>query len=219
MHKMWTLFLKDLWLEARQRDMGVLMIAFAIMETFLFGFALDSRGRMQVSEVAGILWMGFLFAGMLGIVRLFGRETREDVMAGMAMAPGGRLPVVMAKMGVAWLFCAATAIIATSVDVAVFQVPGTQISFAVVVVMLLGALGVASVGTLLSSVSLNLSGHEVLLPVLTMPFLVPVAITGMEATRAVWTGGRPWPWIHALMAYDVVFMVLPLLLYEFLWEV
>lgn len=219
MHKMLTLFLKDLWLEARQRDMGVLMIAFAIMETFLFGFALDSRGRMQVSEVAGILWMGFLFAGMLGIVRLFGRETREDVMAGMAMAPGGRLPVVMAKMGVAWLFCAATAIIATSVDVAVFQVPGTQISFAVVVVMLLGALGVASVGTLLSSVSLNLSGHEVLLPVLTMPFLVPVAITGMEATRAVWTGGRPWPWIHALMAYDVVFMVLPLLLYEFLWEV
>ncbi len=219
MRKMWILFLKDMRLELRQRDMGALMIAFAVMETLLFGFALDSGDRLPVSEMAGILWMGFLFAGMLGIVRLFGRESKEDVMVGMAMAPGGRLPVVAAKMGVAWLFCVTTGMTATAMAVAVFQVPGTQISFAVVVVMLLGALGVASVGTLLSSVSLNLSGHEVLLPVLTMPFLVPVAITGMEATRAVWTGGRPWPWIHALMAYDVVFMVLPLLLYEFLWEV
>jgi heme exporter protein B len=219
MQKIWTLFVKDMRLEARQKDMGFLMLAFAMMETLVFGFALDSGGRMQTDEVAGILWMGFLFAGMLGIVRLFGRETAEDVMVGMAMAPGGRLPVVMAKMAVAWVFCAATASIATSVDVAVFQVPGTRVSVIVVLVMLLGALGLASVGTLLSGLSLNLSGHEVLLPVLTMPFLVPVAIAGMEATGAAWRGGRPWPWIHALMAYDLIFMVLPLLLYEFLWEV
>ena len=219
MRKVWILFLKDMWLEARQKDMGLLMLAFAVMQTFIFGFALDDGGRMRTGEVSGILWMGFLFAGMLGTARLFGRETSEDVMSGMSMAPGGRLPVMAAKMAVAWVFCAATVCIVTSMDLAVFQVPGARFSLTVLLAMLLGAMGMASVGTLLAGVSLNLSGHEVLLPVLTMPFLVPVAIAGMEATRAVWSMGQPWPWIHALMAYDMIFTALPLLLYEFLWEV
>ncbi len=219
MRKFIVLVGKDLLLEARQKDVWVLMIAFAVLELFLFAFTLGDQGSRWGAARAGILWMGFLFAGMLSIGRSYARESQEDTLTALSLAPGGRMPVFWAKLAVAFVAMVTMEGVVVPLYAMLFNLPQSLLSGPLALVLVLGALGVVAVGTLMAAVGFNLSGHDTVMPILLMPLEVPVAITAVQATAQLWQHGDPWPWIHGLMAFDMVFLALPLLAYEFLWEV
>lgn len=219
MRKYWALAANDLRLELRQKDSGVLILAFGALQVLLLGFALGSRGTAWRVVEPGILWMGFLYAGMLSVTRMFARDMPEEVLTGLVLAPGGRMPVFLAKLSVTLLFMLATELVVTPLYTVFFGTSGRAGLWPMGLVLALGALGIVAVGTLMAAIGANLSGHDLLMPVLLMPLLVPVAITAVEATGALWRGADAWAWIHGLMAYDAIFLGMPFLVYEFLWEV
>src|SRR5262249_1051520 len=74
-------------------------------------------------------------------------------------------------------------------------------------VILLGTLGIATVGTLLAAVAASTRGREILLPLLTFPLLVPVVIAVVKATQAVISPvAHDAPWLGLLAAFDVLFV-------------
>lgn len=212
---------KDLALEARSKDVGLAMPAFVLMVVFLFAFALTGNQQDLRPLFPGILWMSFLFAGMLGIGRSFYHEVPEDALLGLILAPGGRTPIFLAKVAVALLFMLGTEVVASPVFFALFGVPWTGHWGLFGLVLGLGALGFAGVGVLLGAIAANIRSGDVLVPLALAPLEVPVIITAVQATAAILATpmGQPWPWIHGLMAYDAIFLALPLVVYEFLWEV
>lgn len=219
MHKYAILIAKDLLLEARQKDLWLVMLGFSVLELFLFAFSLGSQGRDWGSTQAGILWMGFLFAGMLSLGRGYQREAYNETLAGIHMAPGGRLVVWLGKWTVSFLAMLLMESLVFPLYLTLFGFGWAHFSTAMVLVLLLGAVGVAAVGTFVAALAVGMPGHEAVMPVVLMPLLVPVAIAAVEATQHLWVGQSATLWIHVLGAYDLIFMAFPLLAYEFLWEV
>jgi heme exporter protein B len=76
-------------------------------------------------------------------------------------------------------------------------------------VMLLATLGLASVGTLFSSMAVNTRLAELLLPMLALPFFLPVVAMAAWATELM-IMGRPnsefVPAVKVLVAFDLVFV-------------
>jgi heme exporter protein B len=73
----------------------------------------------------------------------------------------------------------------------------------------------------MSTMAVNTRFAELLLPVLMLPFLVPPITSAVQATARLF-GGRPFAeivgWLKLLLLFDIVFVVLCILLFEFAVE-
>lgn len=208
-------------LELRTKDTWVGMLAFVVMVIFLFAFAFGTD-RSQVRQTfSGILWLAFLFAGILGVGRTYHHEMPEEALVGLMLAPGERTWIVVAKMSVAFCFMFGLELVASPLFFILLNQPWTGRWAAYLAALALGAWGFVGVGTLLSALAANVRSGEALLPLLLVPLEIPVLITAVEATRAILATppGNPWGWLEGLLAYDVIFLALPLVLYDYLWEV
>lgn len=220
--KFWAIVRKDIQLEFRGKDIWVTMAAFIVMVALLFGLAINPYTTALRSVFPGILWLSFLFAGMLAVGRGFEHEAENDALMGLMVAPGDRLAIFAAKLSTAFFFMFTVDLVLSPVVFAFLNEPFSGPLGLFVLVLALGALGFVSVGTLFGAMAAQIRSAQVLIPVMMTPFAGPVIIFGVEATHAILGGAGttgPWPWIYALMAFDVVFLALPLLLYDYVWEV
>src|SRR5439155_2182210 len=83
-------------------------------------------------------------------------------------------------------------------------------------VFVLGTLGLAAVGTLLAAMAANTRAREVMLPLLLFPLAVPVLIATVKATGQA-LGGQAadgHPWLGMLAAFDAIFLVVSLLMFD-----
>lgn len=209
-------------MEVRGKDIWVTMAAFVVMVVFLFGFAIDPYDTNLRPVFPGVLWLGYFFAGMLAIGRGFEHEAQQDALTGLLAAPGDRLAIFLAKLTTAFLFMVTVEIGTIPIFFALFNQPLSGSVWDLGLILALGALGFVGTGTLFGAIAANTRSGNVLLPVLMMPFTVPVLIMAVEATSGILRvvpSINPWPWMHALMAYDVMFLALPLVLYDYVWEV
>src|SRR5216684_4067378 len=84
-------------------------------------------------------------------------------------------------------------------------------------VVALGALGFASLATLLAAISGRVRAGDLLLPLLAVPMFVPALIAGVKASAAA-LAGAPLAdfamWLKILIAFDVLFLSAGYLLFE-----
>jgi heme exporter protein B len=88
-------------------------------------------------------------------------------------------------------------------------------------VVTLGTIGFAAVGTLFSALSVNTRAREVLLPILLFPIMVPVLIAGVRATGALLDGETLSDiahWLRLVIAYDAIFIAVAFLLFDYVVE-
>src|SRR5947208_1006 len=89
------------------------------------------------------------------------------------------------------------------------------------VVVLLGTLGLAAVGTLFAAMTANVRARELLFPVLLLPVQVPVLLATVKATEALLLGeplGAVGHWVKLLLAADVIYVVVSLLTFDVVLE-
>ncbi|HET9980481.1 MAG TPA: heme exporter protein CcmB, partial [Ktedonobacterales bacterium] len=88
-----------------------------------------------------------------------------------------------------------------------------------VVIVALGTIGIAAMCTLFAAVAGATRGRELLLPLLVFPLLLPVVIGAVRATQslAVPVANEP-PWAGLLIAFDVIFVTLSTLFFQYVVE-
>jgi heme exporter protein B len=88
-------------------------------------------------------------------------------------------------------------------------------------IAVLAAIGLVAVGTLFSSMAANTRLAELLLPVLALPFFVPIVLPAAQSTARL-LAGRPiaeaMSWLRILIAFDIVFVVACALAFPFTLE-
>jgi heme exporter protein B len=85
----------------------------------------------------------------------------------------------------------------------------------------LAAIGLVAVGTLFSAMAVNTRLAELLLPMLALPFFVPIVLPAAQATAKLMSGrpvGDAVAWLKLLVAFDIVFVVACTLAYPFTLE-
>jgi heme exporter protein B len=210
---------KDLRAEMRSKELLSAMVVFALLTILIFSFALELDAVARESVAAGVLWVATTFTGTLGLNRSLAMEKDRGSLDGLLLAPVDRSALYFGKAVGNLLFILIVMGILLPLFAILFNMPMLRPLLLLVVV--LGALGYTAVGTLLASLAVHSRSRDVMLPILLFPVTVPVLIAAVRATSGI-LGGLPWdeigPWISMLIAYDVIFVAVAFMVFDFVVE-
>jgi heme exporter protein B len=212
---------KDAVAEIRGRHATVSTLFFSAVVLLLFGFALGPDSARLAAAAPGLLWLAVVFAGMLAVSRLHLLETDDGALEQLALYPisrraiyAGKALAGLAVMLVLGLLVLGAVGILFAVDIGGAWLP-------LVATVLLGAIGIAAVGTFYAGVTVRLRAREVMLPLLMLPVLAPLLLGAVKATAAVLAGdpfGELGSWLQLLAAFDVIMVVAGAATYGYLLE-
>lgn len=211
---------KDLLIEWRSRDRVVAMLIFSLLVVMIFHFALPggASARSQ-ANAPGLLWVAYVLAALFGLGRAFSLELDNDALAGLALAPAERGWVFLGKAA-ANLVILAGAQAATALAFGlVFAIDLLAIAAPLAGIVLLGSLGLCSLGTLFSAVAVRTRFREVMLPLLMLPLLVPVVSGAVRATTQLFsTGAVAFEPVQLLIVTDAVYLIVSFLTFDYVLD-
>ena len=210
---------KDVVTELRTKEMFSSMLVFSLMAVFIFSIALDLSAANPLDTTPGLLWVTIAFAGTLGLSRSLAQEQENQCIDGLLLAPMDRSAIFFGKALGNILFMGLVELIVVPVFAVLFNVPLLRGS--VWLVVLLGTVGYASVGTLFSTMAVNTRAREVMLPILLLPVSIPVFIPAVNATGGFLAGdpvGDVANWLQLLLAYDAIIIAISFMAFDFIVE-
>jgi heme exporter protein B len=216
-----ALLWKDLLIEYRTKETLASLLMLGLLTLLLLSFAFDPTSELRGPAAPAVLWVSLVFAGVLGINRSFLIERENECLQGLLLCPVDRGAIYLAKVSGNALFMTAAQAIVVPIFVVFFNLPIDMALARLVPVLLLGLVGFAAVGTLFAAVSVRIRAREVMLPLLLLPLAVPVLIAGVKASGGVLAGatlGSVSQWLHLLAGFDLVFLVVGWLLFEYAVE-
>ena len=207
---------KDLAAEFRSRELFSAMMVFSLLVILIFNFALELDISTRRSVTAGVLWATFAFAGTLGLNRSLSMEKDQGCLDGLLLAPVDRAAIYFGKAISNLAFMLIVEAIVLPIYSFLYGInlfhPG------LVGIILLGSVGYTAVGTLLATMSVQTRTRDVLLPILLFPVVLPVLIAGVKASGGILAGDDPasiQPWLNLLIVYDVIFIAVAFMGFEF----
>ncbi len=201
---------KDLAIELRTRTAFFSALVFALLGITIFYFAWDATAVAAIDLAPGVLWVIFTFSGLLGLQRSFGVEQADRAMDALLAAPVERESIYLGKAMANLVFVVGVQVVSLPAVALFYNVPLGAVWAPLTAIALLAAIGIVAVGTLFSAMAVNTRLAELLLPMLSLPFFVPI-VTAAAQTTARLLAGRPvaeaWPWLRILLGFDLVFVV------------
>ena len=214
------LIAKDLRIEARGRQTMGLVVVLGVLIIVVLGLGLGAGRPISGFGATAILWVAYLFAGVLCFEKTFAVERSDDALAGLLAAPVDRGVIYLAKLLTNLVLIFALAVVITPVAIVLFRfdLSAAPVSFAVV--MILGITGFAAVGTLFSAAVSSTRFQGGLLAMLVFPLSLPVVIVSTQMMRAIFEKGEPLggQGLATLGAFDIIFLVMSWLVFELVLE-
>jgi heme exporter protein B len=184
-------------------------LVFALISIVIFFFAWDPTAVGAIDLAPGVLWIIFTFSGLLGLQRSFNVEIAERAIDALLGAPIAREAIYLGKAIANLVFVAGVQVVAIPALALFYDVSLIAGLHVLVGIALLAAVGIVAVGTLFASMAVNTRLAELLLPMLALPFFVPILLPAAQATAKL-LAGRPvteiTSWLKLLGAFDIVFV-------------
>ncbi len=205
----WSVLVKDLTIEWRTRQAFNAMVFFAVLVLFIFSFALGPQTARQRDLASGLLWLAFVFTGLLGLGRTFQVEQENHCLEGLVLFSRNCIPVYVGKVLATVAFLLSVEGMILVLLAVLYNIDLWRYLPALVLIIALGTVGFAAVGTLYAAITVQMRAGEVLLPLLLLPIMVPVLLASVKATAAVLQGQGLMAvtgWVKLLGAFDVIFL-------------
>jgi heme exporter protein B len=211
---------KDLRIQARSRYAVGAVLPFAATLLVAFGLSLGP-GRSLLEEAApGLLWLAVLFASVLSFRQAYQVESEDGAMEGLVLSPVDRGAIFLGKaMGVAAELLVLEAIVVFLVA-ALFGLSIGQAPAILAGAFLLGTVGLSAIGSLFGALTESPRAREAVFPLLVLPLATPVLIAGIRATElaVAGRGAEAGSWLGLLVAFDVMFLSLGMIVFGHLLE-
>ena len=199
---------KDLAIEFRTRSAFLSALVLSLLSIVIFYFAWDPTAVGPAVLAPGVLWVTFTFSGLLGLHRSFGVEAEDGAMDALLVAPVPREAIFLGKALANLAFVLGVQAVALPAVALFYNLPIGAAAVPLAPVLALAAVGSVAVGTLFAGIAANTRLAELLLPVLALPFFVPIVMPAAQATAKL-LAGRPlaesFAWLRILLAFDLVF--------------
>jgi heme exporter protein B len=219
--KLYYMVAKDLLSECRSLRTWPAMLLLGVVVALMFAMQMDLPPEQQRQVAGALLWLTIFFAGTLALDRSFAAEREDGCWEGLFSYPVSPTSVYVAKLIVNVVALAALESVLLPLFAVLTDVPLLAHPGPIVAVALLGNLGLAAVGTLLSAAASAGRQSSYLLPLLVLPAVAPLVLGAAEATRLAVEhdfGPEWWRWVQLLAAFAVIFIAAGTVLFEFVVE-
>lgn len=210
---------KDLRIESRSRQTLGLVVVLGLLIIVVLGLGLNARSAKGFSATA-VLWVAYLFSGVLCFEKTMGVERNDGAIAGLLMAPVDRGVIFIAKLISNLVLMLAVAAVVTPAGILFFSFDLSAAPAAFAVVMSLSILGFAAVGTLFAAMVSSTRLQGGLLAMMVFPVALPLVIASTQLLLRVFREGQALAAgdLGVIVAFDVVFLVASWLLFEWVLE-
>jgi heme exporter protein B len=212
---------KELLVERRSKETLNGLLFFSLLLLFVFQFALGPDRERLGGVLPGVLWLGFILSGLLALGRTFLVEREHDCWEGLLLAPGDKSAIYVGKLVGNIALMAAVEAVLLALFVLFFDIDLGRAFPALALVVALGTVGLAAVGTLFAAMTAHIRAREVLFPVLLLPVQIPVLLAAVKATEAL-LQGEPLAavahWVKLLAAADVLYLAVGVLTFDAIME-
>jgi len=216
---------KDIVMELRTKEMLTSMGLYAVLVLVVYQIALSQAGSsFDVLRIAaGLLWLAIIFTSLLGLNRSLVHEKDQGCLDALLLAPVDRPVIFFAKAIGNLLFLSIVVVIILPLFY-FFFLAGKPIGgplWMLPLPLIVGCIGIAGVGTLLATMSVNTNGKDLILPVLFIHVMFPLLYASVAATTAVLIGDPGfatvyWNSIALGAGYDAIMLLAAYGLYEFI---
>lgn len=216
---------KDIVMELRTFEMLTSMGLYSLLTMVVYEIAFAAAGSgFDIRLIsAGLLWLAFIFTSMLGLNRSFVHEKDQGCIEALLLAPVDRPVIFFAKAAGNLIFI----LIVEALSVPLFYflfLAGTGFGgpfWMLPTSMLAASVGIAGVGTLLATISVNTKGKDVILAVMFIPIMYPLLLGAVSAASAALLGGpgaasEYWGAMGFIGGFDVIMLLAAFGLYEFI---
>ncbi len=211
--------LKDLQAELRSRELLSLMLIFALLSLLIFSFALELDRIAREESISGVLWVTVAFASIIGLNRSLTLEREQGSLDAMLIAPIQRAAIFVGKLVGNFLFALIVGALLIPIAALLYNLPA--LSLWLIGALVLGTLGLSSVGTLLATMTAQTRTRESLLPIVMLPLALPIVLTAVRATTGILSGqpsGDWLAWLQLLAFVDAVYFAACFVMFEFVVE-
>ncbi len=225
-----AIIVKDIVTELRSKQVLPTMIILAMLIVWIMRIVSESLSTNIAAMAPAVLWIAFLFSGLLAQERSFAVEEQEDCLSALLIAPIDPGTIYLAKLFVNIIILCIFEIVVVPMVLLIFQVDLANRWFEFIVVLLLGNIGISSIGTLFSSVVQLTRTKGSLLSIIVLVILMPMMIPATFAllllfgiipqeiadTGALAFVGSLKVAIGYMVAFDAMFVVASWLLFGFI---
>jgi heme exporter protein B len=217
---------KDIVMELRTKEMLMSMGLYSLLTMVVYFVALSQAdpGFDPTSIAGGLLWLAFIFTSMLGLNRSLVHEQDQGCLEALLLSPVDRPVIFFGKVVGNLVFLLIVEVLTLPVFAFLFLKSGAleaQALWMIPLVLVLGSVGIAGIGTFLATMSVNTSGKDFVLAMLFIPLAYPlllgavaatsVALGGGDGAMAAYMAGIGW-----VAGYDVIMLLAAYGLYEFI---
>ncbi|MBI1853723.1 MAG: heme exporter protein CcmB [Planctomycetes bacterium] len=226
MRDLLTLVAKDLRLQAKTGELLASIFIYSLLVVLILSLAsapVHGNMREGIHVIASTLWVALAFAGVVGATRVIEIERRDDCLKSLRLAGVSPSILYLAKTTTNAILLAGIQFLTVPVTFVFDDATTFAIVPRLAFVLFLGIAGFSAVGTVMAAISTRAGGRESLLSILILPLLVPVLLGGIEATKTLLAEGaflnpNSIFWLKLLVVYDIVFLAVASLVFEYLIE-
>ena len=206
---------KDIRLEWRSKDAINSMLFFALLVVVVFSFSFDPNAEESRRIAGGLIWVAFLFAAVVALNQTWARELRNQVLDAYRVSPADANSLFLAKAIGNFIFVSVLELLMTPLFILFYNLRTLGPAWQLIPIAVLGTWAIVVNGTFFAALSIRTRAREIMLPLLLFPISIPALLAVVEGTTAVLGGEyRANFWIALLTAYDVVFTIASLFLFE-----
>ncbi|GAB5466810.1 MAG: hypothetical protein Kapaf2KO_22460 [Candidatus Kapaibacteriales bacterium] len=210
---------KEFAIELSTRFIVSSILLFVLGSAFLISFGM--LGQPISPEVfSAFLWLLVYFGNVAGLGRTFisEREKGTHLLLKLRFRPGN---VYFAKLTYNIVMSLAVALLATTLLFGLMQPSHSESIVGLYLIISFGAIALAAGMTIVSSIVAVAGSRSSLMPILSLPIVIPVLLLGIDATQKVLKLGitvSTWKDVGFLLGFAGTIISISYILFPQVWE-
>jgi heme exporter protein B len=208
---------KDVRIELRSKEAIFSTLLFVVLILVIFNFSFGTNLELVEKIAPGIIWIVIAFSGTIAVSHLAHREFDGRVHEELLLSGLSGTTLFFAKFISTLLFMMLVELLTIPLFVAFYNFPVGDWIFSLLMILGLGTIGYAAVGTLFAALLSQTRLKDLLLPIIFYPIMIPLFIACVKATQSAMAGETPQQTMF-LVGFDLIFVLASALLFDFVVE-
>jgi len=192
MSALWALFRREIALAyGRGAGAGVTLgLVFYLCLVILFPFGVGPNMKSLSLVSPAIIWAGPLLSILLGVEKIFQPDADDGSLDLYRLSPETLEAIILTKAGAFWCTSAVPLIAVSPLFAMMLGMEG-KVMIGSLIALFIGSPALVFFGTLCAALTVKLRRAGLLIVILAVPFLVPVLIFGVSASRGFASATTP----------------------------